>query len=354
MAIHPRYVVSLFSGIGGLDLAVSLAARNTRVVCYVEREAFPVCHLATAMDAAALDSAPVWSDVRTFDGRGFARRLALATGRGVWAVAGGFPCQDISSAGRREGIGGGRSGLWSEYIRIVREVRPERIFLENVSALVGRGLDVVLGDLAEAGFDAVWDCVTAAEVGDAQIRERLFLLAFPEGEGRTAPGVDAAARGQHVADADGAREQRGRVAGELACACCPDAGQAPERKRRRRVALDRGVDVADAGCGGCAPGPEQDRQPDGQRSERRHDALRRYPALFPPGPGPEAHDEWRRVLAGFPALEPTLRGMADGAAAGLDEPRYRLQRLAALGNAVVPLAAAVAFRRLARRAGVSL
>jgi hypothetical protein len=148
VALRPLRVLSLFSGGGGLDLGIELAVPGSRAVVYVEREAYAAAALVARMEEKALVPAPVWDDVTTFDGRAW---------RGVVdCVAGGFPCQDISNAGKREGIEGERSGLWTHFARIIGEVGPQLVFVENVGALVVRGLDVVLGDLAALGFDAEW------------------------------------------------------------------------------------------------------------------------------------------------------------------------------------------------------
>jgi DNA (cytosine-5)-methyltransferase 1 len=175
----PINVLSLFSGAGGLDLgvaeALASAGRTARVVCYVEGDAFATAVLAARMADGRLDAAPVWSDVRTFDGRRW---------RGVVdIVAGGFPCQDISVAGSGAGIDGERSGLWRDFARIVRETGPRLVFVENVRALTRRGLGVVLGDLADLGFDAEWGCFSAAEVGAPHRRERIFILAHSDAPG---------------------------------------------------------------------------------------------------------------------------------------------------------------------------
>lgn len=130
----------------------------------VEGEAFAVAVLVRAMQEGRLDDCPVWTDLRTFDGRPW---------RGVVdTVIAGFPCQDISTAGRGEGIQpGNRSGLWYEVARVVREVGPRYVFLENVAAITLRGLDVVLGGLAEMGFAAEWLCLNPAFVE--------WLMGFP-------------------------------------------------------------------------------------------------------------------------------------------------------------------------------
>jgi DNA (cytosine-5)-methyltransferase 1 len=103
-------------------------------------------------------------------------------------ICGGFPCQDISFAGHGEGILGRRSGLWTEYHRVISEIRPHYVLVENVAAMLDRGMGRVVGDLAALGYDAEWDCVPAAAVGAPHFRDRLFVLAYPSSE-RQSPRV---------------------------------------------------------------------------------------------------------------------------------------------------------------------
>src|SRR5690606_36212647 len=112
---------------------------------------------------------PIWDNVRTFDGRPW---------RGVVdVVAGGFPCQDVSVAGKGDGLDGERSGLWTEYKRVVREVEPKRVEVENSPMLTSRGLGRILGDLAELGFDARWGVLGANRVGAPHRRDRIWIVA---------------------------------------------------------------------------------------------------------------------------------------------------------------------------------
>ena len=106
----------------------------------------------------------------------------LATS-GFDVICGGFPCQDISVAGKGAGIDGARSGLWSEYARIIGEVRPRYVIVENVAALLGRGLERVLGDLAALGYDAEWHCIPASAVGAPHRRDRVWIVAHAAGAG---------------------------------------------------------------------------------------------------------------------------------------------------------------------------
>ena len=158
--------LALFAGAGGGILGGVLL--GWRTVCAVELDAFCARRLMQRQNEGHLPPFPVWDDVRTFDGRPW---------RGVIdVVSGGFPCTDISVAGRGAGIEGEASGLWSEMARIIGEVRPRFAFVENSPALVVRGLGRVLGDLAALGYDCRWDVLAAAHVGAPHRRERLWIV----------------------------------------------------------------------------------------------------------------------------------------------------------------------------------
>lgn len=159
--------LALFAGAGGGILGGHLL--GWRTVCAVERDAYAAQILAQRQTDGLLPPFPIWSDVCSFDGRPW-RGL-------VDVVSGGFPCQDISVAGNGLGIAGARSGLWREMARITDEVRPHYVELENSPLLVGRGLAVVLGDLAEMGYDARWGVIGAADLGAPHQRDRIWLIA---------------------------------------------------------------------------------------------------------------------------------------------------------------------------------
>lgn len=159
--------LALFAGAGGGILGGKLL--GWRTVCAVERDAYAAQVLAQRQNDGMLDPFPIWSDVCSFDGRPW---------RGIVdVVSGGFPCQDISAAGKGAGIDGQRSGLWSEFARIIGEVRPRFVFVENSPMLTGRGLGRVLGDLASLGFDAEWCVLGADDAGAPHIRKRIWILA---------------------------------------------------------------------------------------------------------------------------------------------------------------------------------
>lgn len=123
-------------------------------------------------------SVPCYNDVRGLT----ARRLVGDGIGGIDLICGGFPCQDISLAGKGAGLEGERSGLWFEYRRLIEEIRPRWVVIENVAALRSRGLDTVLGQIAALGYDAEWHCIPASAVGAPHRRDRIWIIAHASGE----------------------------------------------------------------------------------------------------------------------------------------------------------------------------
>lgn len=159
--------LALFAGAGGGILGGQLL--GWRTVCAVELDPYAASVLLARQNDGILPPFPVWDNVCTFDGRPW---------RGIVdVISGGFPCQDISAAGKGAGITGSRSGLWKEFARIIGEVRPLYVYVENSPILTSRGLDVVLGDLAALGLDAEWGVLSAADVGAPHRRDRVWIVA---------------------------------------------------------------------------------------------------------------------------------------------------------------------------------
>ncbi len=276
---------SLFSGIGGIDLGLERAGLE----CVWQVENDPYCQKVLAKH---------WPNVRRHDDV-----LTFCAGEG-WEVpdliAGGFPCQDISNAGKRAGIEGERSGLWGEFARIIRLFRPRFVLVENVAALLGRGIERVLGDLAQCGYDAEWDCLPAAAFGALHIRNRVFLLAYAR-ESRSQE------RGMHRGIPE---EKRSGI------------------KRKTTVLADQ---VSDTDSSAWWRGEEWRQGGDGKsafhgQSRNADDAISgRHGAsqetVFAGRGGIELSDWW--------AVEPDVGRVAHGVPA-------RVDRLRGLGNAVVP------------------
>ena len=158
-------VLDLFSGIGGFSLGLERAGMKTVAFCEID----PFCRRVLAKHWPEV---PCYDDVRELTGA----KLA-ADGIAVDVICGGFPCQDVSFAGKRAGLEGARSGLWSEYRRLIGELRPRFVVVENVPGLLSLGLGTVLGELSEIGYDATWDCIPACAVGAPHRRDRVWVVA---------------------------------------------------------------------------------------------------------------------------------------------------------------------------------
>jgi len=274
----------LFAGCGGGILGGMLLGHRT--VCAVEIE--PYCRkvLLQRQRDGVLPWFPIWDDVRTFDGRPW---------RGIVdVVCGGFPCQDISAAGKGAGIDGDRSGLWSEMARIIGEVRPRHVFVENSPALAFRGLDRVLGDLSEMGYDAKWGVVSAADAGAPHLRERIWILADAK--------HDRISIGRRAANSGGQRIERSGIQGDDGSSC----------GIKEATCDSRDPDTEKSGLEGSVTG-------EGVRHTGK------------PGPGRRQTDWWE--------TEPAVGRVVDGMA-------HRVDRLKAIGNGQVPAVAALAWRIL--------
>ena len=308
----------------GLELALG---GSTQPLCYVESDVQAAELLAARIEDGALPAAPVWSDVRTFPGVDIRSRVDL--------VASGFPCQDLSYAGRGDGLEGSRSGLWWAMRDVVRDVQPWLVFVENVPGLVTRGIHDVLGSLAQIGFDAEWLSVRASEVGAPHRRERVFILA----ERRDL-------RPQRVSDAF-----RDAVWNE------PERGRGPARATNGRDAEPRHVGAESvANTSGRGEGNAGGRRPDGRLPEQSGDSVAEWDGGSVANAIIEQFDSFGWALdfasrhpVARAAAESTFRRVADGMAPSLAS---RVDALRLTGNGVVPLQAALAFAVLAQRLGL--
>ena len=165
-------VLELFAGIGGFSVGLERTGGfETAAFCEIDKHARKVLQ-------KNWPSVPIYEDVREIT----IERLE-ADGTIPDVITGGFPCQDISTAGLGAGLAGARSGLWFEFARIIKEVRPRWVIAENVSVLRSRGLDQVLRSLAEIGYDAEWHCIPASAVGAPHQRDRIWIVAYPSSKG---------------------------------------------------------------------------------------------------------------------------------------------------------------------------
>jgi len=335
--------LSLCSGAGGLDLGLTIAIPGYRAVGYVERETYAAAILVARMEDAALDQAPVWDNIISFDGRPWRGAVDIVTA--------GYPCQPFSVAGRRRG-GDDPRHLWPQIARIVSEAQPPFVFLENVAHHLRLGFSEVAEGLVGMGYKLAAGLFTAAEVGAPHKRERLFILAIREEDELADPT-------RLLWDPLKRRQQNGDVAAVEATGC--ECGRRPPEQIH---ALTRRVSTRDGSCdiGGVwankASRPRQKAKcgkppnsrsasigdvddTDGTRSQGRGNVLCEHTGEQPPWPpGPGDTDGWVQYLRAAPNLEPAVRRCTDWLA-------YRVDRLRLCGNGVVPLVAAHALRTLA-------
>jgi len=307
--------LALFAGAGGGVLGGKLL--GWRCVCAVELDEYARRVLIARQNDGCLDPFPIWDDVRTFDGRPWRGVVDL--------VSGGFPCQDISAAGKGAGITGSRSGLWSEMARIISEVRPRYVWVENSPMLVQRGLAVVLGDLAALGFDARWGIVGAHHAGAPHKRDRIWILAHAQ-SGRF-QGCNIGNRMHQAASGDWpAESSRG--------GCGVDAAMAHAEGQRSGTGLcgDESRQVAQfADCGGNVPNTVRLGSQAGISESSQRETWDAGIAID--------GDSRRTGAGGWWSAEPDVGRVAHGVAA-------RVDRLRCLGNGQVPEVARTAFQIL--------
>ena len=366
------HVLSLCSGAGGLDLGLQIALPSCRSIGLVERDAFAAAILVARMLDGSLDDAPIWDDLGTFDGRPWRGAVDIVTA--------GYPCQPFSVAGRRLGAEDPRH-LWPHVARIIGEVEPPFVFLENVAHHLRLGFPEVAAGLVGMGYRLAAGLFTAAEVGAPHKRERLFILAIREGDeladparllwnplewrqpDRTAAALaDAPGQRQRepadeadaIAGSGAARDEPGDDGRALADAPDRQLSQPGWRTEGREGSGPHGPGLAyadgerwlqaergqptDSGLDPCQPYVDD---ADGARSQGWRDDIGEHAGerpAWPPGPGDA--DGWERYLRCAPDLEPAVRRGADGLA-------HRVDRLRLCGNGVVPLVAAHALRTLA-------
>ena len=244
--------LALFAGAGGGILGGHLL--GWRTVCAVEWDAYAASVLVQRQNDGCLPPFPIWDDVQTFDGRPWRGRVDV--------ISGGFPCQDISAAGKGAGIDGERSSMWGQMARIVGEVRPRFVFVENSPMLVGRGLARVLGDLASLGYDAKWGVLGAHHVAAPHKRDRIWIVGNSDSKGKPVePFHDEAPQLQeNVAESENKRfMRRQRVQGD-------DASKGKSRTGERRGSRGnaRLQDVADS----HGSGSRENFKPSELRTER--------------------------------------------------------------------------------------
>lgn len=230
---------------------------------------------------------------------------------GDWIITGGFPCQDISIAGKGAGIHGERSGLWFEYWRIINDLRPRYAIMENVGMLVHRGLREVLGSLAEIGYDAEWQDIRASDVGAPHRRGRIWIVAYAASDRQQRPGSFSSTQEGLQPRPEHSRELESRPEGR---------GEIPHPSRER--------------CGETGP--------DCERSEERTSgggSMADTSLQLSHGSGEARGRRGEFADGGWWHTEPDVGRLAHGIP-------HRVDRLRGLGNAIVPHIAELLFRQI--------
>ncbi len=309
--------LALFAGAGGGILGGKLL--GWRTVCAVEWEAYAASVLCARQNDGALPAFPIWDDVRTFDGRPW---------RGIVdVVSGGFPCQDISAAGKGAGIEGERSGMWTEMARIIGEVRPAYAFVENSPMLTSRGLGRVLGDLAALGYDARWGVLGAVDAGAPHKRDRIWIVAHADlhehrANGRPQNKASAVSRNSRQTGFTG---RTGRASDDAKVLADSNGGGLEGRKHR---------------AGADAQGWQEPHGSVGKRGGMADaDNIRCRESVTTSQEKQKRRAETTIGERSWWATEPDLGRVAHGVAA-------RVDRLKAIGNGQVPAVAALAWEML--------
>lgn len=303
---------SLFAGIGGFDLAGEWCGHRTIWTSEID----PYC---VALLAERFPAAKQLGDISAID---------WATVERPDILTGGFPCQDISYAGKGAGLAGKRSGLWYEYARAIREVGPRYVIVENVRALFTRGFDAVLGTLADLGYDAEWAMYGAADVGAPHRRERVWILGYPASEGFQNW------RGSSVGRPAAFTQPQRPGGGDVAYAIGGDAQAGRERLggvRGEGAGIRLSGDAASGGEALAYAVGERGRSGNDSREDAADADARRERV------GPRDYGEWW-------AVEPNVGRVAYGVPA-------RVDRLRGLGNAIVPACALPIYGRIAELEG---
>ena len=341
-------------------MGLMLAEPGFHTRAFVEWEDWPRGAIIAAQRAGYFAPAPIWDDLRTFDASQF---------RGAFdAVLAGYPCQPFSAAGKRGGADDPRH-LWPEVARVIDECRPEWVFLENVAGHISLGLETVLRDLWSLGYTPAAGAFSAAETGAPHERLRVFIVGHSEGVGRREGRAEHELRNRRETPPGAGRE----LADTSCRRSCRSEGREVQQSRRAQV-VSTGDTLADpgrAGCQGreqrCSLG-EQDRPPShGPAPERS------CPRVYPPGPADT--DAWAEVIRDAPHLAPAISlgdvkraadHFAQMVAEGIMEEAQaesvvrlcadgmadRARALRLLGNGVVPIQAAHAWRSLSAAHGL--
>lgn len=342
--------LALCAGYGGLELGIERVFDEYRTVCFVEGEMFAAQHLIKKMEEGRLHNAPIWSNVRTFNGEPWRGKLDI--------ISGGFPCQPYSSAGKQMAEHDPRD-LWPDFVRIVGEVLPGFIFFENVPGIVKWRLNQIILDLDKIGYSCSWGIVGASDVGAPHQRKRWFLFGVRNSNGNGFIEPSYAKHSERVIE----RGQMERHGIETNGSIDTNANHPGERAGGGTIRQKNGNDISRL-CSNVSntyglgrdkvksnswrgkldvegvslniSNPKSQRSPRIERFNETSQKIRQGEGNFDPG------DKWGGGFESWWEIEPSMGRLVDGASDWVDKLRL-------LGNGVVPQQAAYALQTLGER-----
>lgn len=331
-------VLDLFSGIGGFSLGFeNTEFFETVAFCEIDKH----CH---AVLNKNFPNVPIFEDVKSLKAEDVGE---------VDVIVGGFPCQDISTAGRQKGINENtRSGLWIEYKRIIEEVKPRWVVIENVRNLLSNGLAIVLQDLHEIGYDAEWEIISARAVGACHLRERAWIVAYPSSERRqqiprSPHGYEEKNEGRregfyNLVERNGQSNRPKQISRQVA----------EDTTHTRSERLERQRDSGHPSGAATHGEGEANNIKHGSRGEEFHTTNSDDFRFWPSFASEEAKQEWwAETTASFSdwwEVTSTVRRVDDGLSRGVDRGREkaRRERIKQLGNSIVPFIAQIIAERI--------
>lgn len=345
MALSPSYLprrgIAICAGGLGLELGIRIASPEYTSVCFIEWESYAASLIVARMEMEAVDQAPIWDDVTTFDGIPWRGK--------VDCISAGFPCQPFSVAGQQRGVTDSRN-IWPDVARVIRDVSPQIVFLENVPAVLPYYYYEIKPTLQTLGYSVAEGIFSASEVGASHERQRLFILAnASELQWESTSPTQPSTSGGLTAVCAGRNSRSDTLA---------DARHNARRSEQQQQSQEWG-EVTRAGSpsdfrevGNAHLSDAQGRQRVWSRTDTKATSYQ-IPA-FPPGP---ADDLWSEIIEARPDLapaipkgvKPELHRMVDGVADWMVRRSVRKSRISVLGNGVVPLVSAYAFLTLQAR-----
>lgn len=313
--------LSLFSGIGGIDVALS---KWVRPIAYCEIEPYCQGVLLSRMAENKLHMAPIWNNITSLQGWQFIGLVDI--------VFGGFPCQDISVAGLGRGLEGERSGLFYEILRLCRQIRPSYIFLENVPAITSRGGRDVVREITALGYDCRWCVISAASIGALHRRERWFLLAHSKHNGTSTSEDGESFEKKHVSGINQHKEDSRKI--ERTSSISSDVANSKRERlegygqpRQQEISKSRDKSVKHDGNTNSQPSEQANSSTESIKSQgrtRRGSSGQHWPF--------ESRKHWQETVSG-------VCRTSDGVP-------FQVERLKSLGNSVVSIQVKEAFQIL--------